>query len=136
MTTVAPELENFVLRKQWDYGRNGEQSENALAQLRERGQIAPDGNPFPWGTIIETHVLGEHAIVEYVRDQPVFAHGEYVQPDGAHQFHPYLDGRDTCRSAETLEKAIVISLAYKYDGPNSQAASMFFRMVQIDRERD
>lgn len=134
MTTVAPELENFVLRKQWNYGRNGEESEQALAQLRERGQLAPDGNPFPWGTIVAVHPFGDHAVVEYVRDEPTFKSGEYIQPDGVHQFHPYLNGRDICRGADTLEKALVISLAYKYDGPNSQAAAFFFRMVDIDKE--
>ena len=47
-------------------------------------------------------------------------------------FYPVVDGKELNMVAESEDMAIILGLAYKYDGRNSQAAKMICRMLNID----
>ena len=88
---------------------------------------------FPWGKVVAVHTIGEYDIVEYKRW--TYENGSMVYPrvpQVSSSFHPYINGKDTHRSFDMMEKALVGAIAYRYDGCNSQAGSMFERMTQID----
>lgn len=77
-----------------------------------------EAKKFTWGTPLARHEIGDFQIVEYVDDK------EFVNRQselGRIYFHAYVGGKDTCQSATTLEGALIIAIAYKYDGPNHGA---------------
>ena len=82
------------------------------------------------GEFVEFHTLGEYSIVEY---KPTKYDG--ISPaipkqyDTESLFHPFINGTDTNTSYETLEKAIIGAIAYKYDGGNTRADEYFFKSI-------
>jgi hypothetical protein len=83
----------------------------------------PDGKPFTWGKIVEIHKVGTIEIVEFT---PAFLLG-----NAGNQFHVFVDGANTNRGARTLDGALLVGLAEKYDGRNSNAAEWMARIINF-----
>lgn len=102
---------------------------------------APDGRPFVWGDISETHRVGPYAIVEYIPNRPANAKDGW-KPRVS--FHYYVDGKDTNHSAGSLDAALVACVAFRQEALhrgssaalNSRAAVYFMRMVGPDCQPD
>lgn len=121
---------------------DAEQRNAALAELCHRGQMDPCDKPFTWGTIIETHEVGDFAVVEYVRDHPI--HNAPPEPEDTRHFHSYVrtegEWQDTSHGHRDLDSALVFVLAYKHlhasEGVNSaannagRAETFFMRMIR------
>lgn len=95
--------------------------------------LAPDGRVFPWGPIDAIHCVGPYAIVEYREDRSTFTPASSWQNHGRTLFAPYLDGRSVSESFLSLDSALVGAVAYRREGPNSQAAHYFDRMTGVQR---
>jgi len=80
---------------------------------------------FTWGKLIKIHEIGPYAIGEYVH----WENSELEETHDEKSYHIWVDGKDTCRGASSLESAIVQAIAYKFDGNNSQAGLFFMRMI-------
>lgn len=78
------------------------------------------GYSLPWGQIKKIHTISNIQIAEY------FNHEENTTC-----FHPYIDNRDLSVSYESLDKAIIGTLTIKYDGYNTHADNLIFRMLQM-----
>lgn len=87
----------------------------------------PD-NRFPWGPVDAVHKIGQYAIVEYRQDLSTFSTRDYSD-HGRTLYRPYIDGKDTCRSFESLDDALVGAIGYRHEGPNGSAAFYFMRMT-------
>ena len=87
-------------------------------------------HPFTWGQVVNIHAIGEYSIVEY---QPWKTDGCRLKIGDVdfenYLFHGYIDGKCTSRSWESLDAALVGLIAYKRDGPNTQAGEFFMKMV-------
>lgn len=85
----------------------------------------PDGRRFPWGPIQHVHAIGTIEIVEFtwraISNDPGM--------EGATGFAVYINGKDAGRTATTLDSAVVLAIATKRDGLNTQAAMFFDRMT-------
>lgn len=73
--------------------------------------------------IVETHQIGCYQFIETESDAP-----------GRQHFFPYVDGRSTGNYESSLDAALIVAIAYRYDGANSQAAHYFARMIGMERE--
>ncbi len=56
---------------------------------------------------------------------------EYITGAGDQVYAPVVDGKELNSLAETPDIALLIGLGYKYDGINSQFATMACRMLKI-----
>lgn len=72
--------------------------------------------------IVATHGIGGYQIIETEGDTP-----------GAQRFFPYVDGRSTGNYESSLDAALIVAIAFRYDGNNSQAAHYFARMIGMER---
>lgn len=81
----------------------------------------PDGESFSWGHVHAVHRIGEYTIVEYKH-----------RHSGEIAFHVYVGNKDTSTSFESLDAALVGAIAYKAEGPNSQAAWYFMKMIRSE----
>jgi len=81
---------------------------------------------FPWGEVTKVHNIGEYVIFEYISGYDLRNEGKTVIA-----FHAYMDYQNISCSYETLDSCLIGTLAYKYDGANSQAAKFFRRMVKM-----
>jgi len=89
---------------------------------------------FPWGPVVDVHEIAEYSIVEY-RPQ-IYKNGTGTREYHEYtHFHPYINGKDTCHCYESLDSALIGSVAYKHDGINSQAARYFCKMIGLDDEK-
>jgi hypothetical protein len=86
---------------------------------------------FSWGEAVKLYEFGDYAVLEYhpwaVRNSRVLI-GE---PLTLECYHAWANGRDTGQSYHAFEGAIAGAMAYKWDGPNSQAGKLFCRMIGI-----
>lgn len=97
---------------------------------RLRGpRTGPDGQKFPWGPVDRVHEVGPYQIVEYRRDMSTYGLGSDFSEHGQVMFHPYLDGKDTSQSFDSLDAALVGAIAYRHEGPNGAAGYYFMRML-------
>jgi len=85
---------------------------------------------FKWGQYVATHSIDVYDIVEYYHPN----RGDGYEEDAS--FHPFVDGKDTHHSWPTLDSAIAFVIAYRAEGPNSQAARYFCRMLNINTWED
>jgi hypothetical protein len=89
------------------------------------------GHLFTWGSVIKIHTIGEYSFIEYhpwkCEKGDVLVGTIY---ESATYFHIYISGRDTCNDATSLDDAMVMAIAFKHDGPNSQAAGFFMKMIK------
>lgn len=88
-------------------------------------------NKYVWGPVITVHTIGIYDIVEHHPSIIEDGRGTGKYDHKKSQFHPYIDGNDTCHGYDTLEEAIVGAIAQKFDGLNSQAAYYFSKMIGI-----
>lgn len=88
------------------------------------------GEQFTWGEDQQIYKIGPYTIIEYhpwKRQQREVLVGE---PDhSVLLFHCYVDGKDTSRGAPNLSAALAECIALKHDGPNTQAAYYFLKMI-------
>ncbi len=75
------------------------------------------------GPVQKIHEVGEYAFVEYQRQRKTY-------------FSIFINGEGIGQGANSLDAAMATAIAYKYDGPNSQAAPFFMRMVGADKTED
>lgn len=88
----------------------------------------PDGKKFPWGKIIETHTVGNIQIVEsHPLEAAVVPHAKTSGND----FTVYVDGAPTGYGSKSLDGALLLALAHKYDGRNSQAAHWMAKLIGL-----
>lgn len=83
------------------------------------------GEPFTWGEAVRFYEVGAYTILEFYSwkvDDGVIRTGE---PSDQVMYHTWIDGEDSCRGASSIEEAISDAIAYKHDGPNSQAGRFF-----------
>ena len=85
---------------------------------------------FPWGPVVNTHVVGDYLIVEYHPEifEKSLGTGRYAR--NISMFHPYTRGKDTFMSLSSLDRALVAAIGQKHDGCNSSAAEYFFKMAE------
>lgn len=86
------------------------------------------GHKYTWGKLVKIHEIGEYKVVEYFS----YKYENNHRTDGYEEtasFHPYINDQDTNNSYESLDAALVGVIAYKQDGPNSQAARFFMKMI-------
>lgn len=72
---------------------------------------------FAWGPISTIYEVGPYTIAKYTSNK------------GGTFFHTWVDEEDTQQSYESLDAALVGAIAYRHEGPNSQAAGYFMRMI-------
>jgi len=73
---------------------------------------------FVWGLVDEWHLVGPYAIAEYRRGDDTY-------------FHPYLDGKDTNHSYDSLEGALAGVISIQHDGINTRADIYFMRAIGL-----
>jgi len=92
-----------------------------------------DGKQFTWGEMVKIHDLGPYTIGEH---HPWVTEGCTVKtgiPDmNRMSYHIWIDGKNMGCSAESIEGAIVLAIAIKYDGINTRAAGYFMRMIGVN----
>lgn len=111
---------------------------------REAGAIdkrGPAPRPrFPWGAIIDVHVIGRYALIEYDSAKPGNARPDWTSE---RLFSGYLHNPESKRadsrgwmdigsSFHSLEAGLVGCIAYASEGPNGQAARYFMKMIAAD----
>lgn len=79
---------------------------------------------WPWGDVIKVHSIGEYDVVEYMRKKM----GYHDDEEGIH-FHPYIYGKDTNHTYESMDAALVGAIAYQAEGPNHRADVYFMRAI-------
>lgn len=72
--------------------------------------------------IVATHQIGCYQFIETESGIPDIKH-----------FFPYVDGHSTGNYEISLDAALIVAIAYRYDGNNSQAAHYFARMIGMER---
>ncbi len=94
------------------------------------GRIVKD---FVWGPVVEIHHIGLYSIVEY--HPQIFEEGRGKGYDmECTTFHPYINGRDTCHSFESLDDALFGAVFYKVLGGNERLSS--YVKIILDAERN
>lgn len=83
------------------------------------------GERFWLGDVIAIHEIAEFGFVEYVNHRD--------QRSGVSVF---IQGVSIGMGATTLEDALLLALAYKYDGANSQAARLMRQMLGEELHTD
>ncbi len=89
-----------------------------------------DGQGFTWGELIKIHEIGEYSIVEYHEwktkgSNVLVGDTDYTKTS----YHHYVNGWNCSRSTDSLDAALAGCIAYKHDGANSQAGTLFIKMV-------
>lgn len=98
----------------------------------------PKPQRFPWGLIVDVHVVGPYALLEYDSSKPGNAEPGWKSE---RMFSGYVHEpenkradargwRDIGQSFHSLDAALVGCIAYRAEGPNAQAASYFMRMIR------
>lgn len=84
------------------------------------------GAIYHWGKVIEIYEFGPYAIVE-AYDWVSGKIGE--KATNRVYFHAYVDGKETGSSFGRFDEAIAYCIAHKHEGPSTQAASYFMKMI-------
>jgi len=82
---------------------------------------------FVWGRIVEEYEIGPYHIAKYQPYKPGTR-----EPDESHQYHVWVDGKDTSEGAWTLEGAMLIAIAHKSLGPHPRGLDMIARALKIE----
>lgn len=88
----------------------------------------PDGKKFPRGRIVETHAIGDIQIVE--SHNPGREDAPHAKTSG-NDFTVYVGGAPTGYGSKSLDGALLLALAHKYDGKHSQAAHWMARLIGL-----
>lgn len=81
-----------------------------------------DRPTFMGQTVKATHQIGAYQFIETMKEP------------GTRRFFAYVDGRTTGHYEDSLDAALIVAIAYRYDGTNSQAAHYFARMIGMVKE--
>jgi len=103
-----------------------EATEENIQETSHEEKIEYLKQEFPWGEIIKVHTIGEYIIFEYISGYDFKNEGNTVI-----MFHAYMNYKNISRSYHSLDSCLIGTLAHKYDGANSQAATFFKRMVKM-----
>jgi transcriptional regulator with XRE-family HTH domain len=95
--------------------------------------LDPNGDSFPWGPIDRVINFERYTFVQYRFDKSSMASSDYSD-HGSTFYQAYVDGRNTSHSFSTLDEAVVFAVAYRAEGPNTQAATYFMKMIATSTE--
>lgn len=80
-------------------------------------------NDMPWGLIIKIHKIGDYQIIEYTE----------VETEKTY-YKPLVNNNDTHHSFQSLDRALIHAVAYKYDGVNTRADIYYAKMLEMKEE--
>jgi len=81
-------------------------------------------NDFTWGDVIKTYTVGEYVIFEYIDGYDL----EHEKVKNI-RFHALINYQTVSISYHSLDSCLIGTIAYKFDGANSQAAGYFEKMI-------
>lgn len=85
------------------------------------------------GPVVKTYEIAEYQFIEY--EETDFHNGpNYGKQTGTTRFAIYINGHKLGASAASLDQALVIAIAYKRDGHNTQMATFFWKATQPREE--
>ena len=87
-------------------------------------EIKRTPSKFVWGKIIKHHEIGNFAITEYEE----ILNNKKTDKIG---FHIWINEKDMSISCNTLDEALIVALARKYDGTNSQAGHFICKILGL-----
>ena len=88
-----------------------------MATATKFGQV--HGEEFVWGPIVKVHEIGDFTIVEFHPMIFVSGTGTNKYEPKRVSYHIYVQGKDTAHGMLTLDSALVLALAAKYDSPRT-----------------
>lgn len=93
-------------------------------------ELRKDKSNFTWGKLIKLHEIGDYTIGEY---HPRITKGceltHKINYDEK-EYHCWINDEDINISADTLDNALILAIAYKHDGCNSHAGEYFIKMIK------
>jgi hypothetical protein len=101
-------------------------TEGDITETTQEEKIEYLKQEFVWGEIINTYIIGEYVIFEFIESYTLKNEGKEVR-----HFHAYINYKDISISYNSLDYCLIGTIAYKYDGANSQAAKFFERMINL-----
>ncbi len=93
-----------------------------------------DGKNYWLGPVVKVHTVAEYNFLEY-EHKHFCPHPKAGQLSGEHHFSIFINGDSISVGTNSLDEALVQAISYKHAGPNSQAGSLFMRMIQPWTER-
>lgn len=110
-------IDSEIQKHYYDVGRG-----NSFEQARN--------DPVFWlGPVVSSCEIAEYGFVEY-RETDFHSGPNYGKETGQTRFTIYINGHDIGTSGASLDQALVIAVAYKRDGINTQAARFFWKGTQ------
>ena len=101
--------------------------------MTDLGKAVKEGARYWLGPVVAVHTIGGYAFLEY--KEKVFSPNPDAGTIKANTcFSIFIDETHIGRCAPSLDMAIIIALANKYDGPNTGADRYFIRMVNMEKE--
>lgn len=101
-----------------------------MTRTTDLKEVITRPNNYTWGLVRHIHHVGPYDVVEF---HPWKVEGSKIQtgvPDtSCVHYSCYVSGKDICKSGYSLDHALAICMAHKFDGPNSQAADYFVKMI-------
>ena len=92
------------------------------------------GEKYWLGPVVKTYEIAEYGFIEY--EETDFNNGpNYSKQTGNTRFSIYINGHKLGTSAASLDQALVIAVAYKRDGHNTQMATFFWKATQPREEQ-
>lgn len=83
------------------------------------------------GKFVAFHELGEYSIIEYKPKKHTntgLITWETFETES--DYKPFINGKDTNRSYDSIESAIIAAIAIKYDGCNTRADEYFMKAIK------
>lgn len=91
------------------------------------------GEQFVWGPIVKHHHVGRYDLIEH--KARVFKNNCGTEKFKGTEFSIFVDGRSISCGAATIEEALALAMANKYDGCNSQAGQLFLKMIGFPKKK-
>ena len=88
--------------------------------MKRNIKVQGNKKEFVWGPVVKVHEIGEYSIVEYRPQIFKDSCGTGKYEEEKTNFHPYINGKDTNRSFESLDDAIIGTICYKVDSNNTR----------------
>jgi len=119
---VKDDKENFLFLPvnfgRYSYSQLDVVTENSIEETTHEEKIHYLRLEFNWGVVTNVYCVGEYIIFEYINS-----------PNGEILYHAYIDYKNIPVSYHTLDRCLVGTIAYKYDGDDSKAAKYFYNMI-------
>lgn len=123
--TIVDDYENKEIKRFYPvkYGRyyscDLEIIDNSLVQeTTHEEKLEYIRQDYVWGEVVKIHCISDYQIIESIDKQ-----------DKNTMYSCYVNYNSISTSSDTLDNAIIICMAKKYDGNNSQAAYYFSKMI-------